>query len=73
MKIAETRGCPAAPVGWVKGNRLRIGFDRGVIPIDIEVADLKAAWEDAIPSIMAGDTASAAEIDALPEANQPIN
>jgi phosphoribosylformylglycinamidine synthase len=72
IKIAQTHGCPAVPVGWVRGTRLRIGFDRETIPVDISVAKLKTTWERAIPDLMASDTEGAAEIDALPEAHGPI-
>jgi phosphoribosylformylglycinamidine synthase len=73
LQIAESHGCPAVPVGWVKGERLRIGFDRGLIPIDAAVTDLKAVWEGAIPALLASDADGAAQVDALPEANQPVN
>lgn len=55
MTLAADKGVPAVIIGWVKGDHLRIGFRPGDVPIDAPVSDLAAAWENAIPNLMAED------------------
>ncbi|HEY3267876.1 MAG TPA: phosphoribosylformylglycinamidine synthase subunit PurL [Armatimonadota bacterium] len=52
-RIAERHGCPCNLAGWVKGDRLKIGFDRHAIPVDAAVYDMWTTWDTAIPKALA--------------------
>lgn len=54
LALAESQDCPAAFLGWVKGDHLRIGFQPHHIAVDVPVIDLWNAWENAIPNAVAG-------------------
>lgn len=55
LALARSRNCPAAFLGWVKGDHLRIGFQPHHVAVDVPVIDLWNAWENAIPKAVAGE------------------
>ncbi|MDH4228734.1 MAG: phosphoribosylformylglycinamidine synthase subunit PurL [Nitrospirota bacterium] len=54
--MAETlgeSGVPFAEIGWVRGDRVQMGIDRK-LTVDVSLAELAAAWRDAIPRALEG-------------------
>lgn len=52
-RLARALGVHAQPVGWVRGERLRLGVN-GRVLLDAPVARLRELWRESIPRLVAG-------------------